>query len=68
MAILPFIGEEELASQFKLDEPWDSENNKKLIERMPEGFKAPGSKASAEFKTVYLSVRGDKSPFSAPSR
>jgi hypothetical protein len=64
VAILPFIGEEELASQFKLDEPWDSENNKKLIERMPEVFKAPGSKAAAEFKTVYLSVRGDKTVFS----
>ncbi len=63
VAILPFIGEEDLASQFKLDEPWDSEKNKKLIERMPEVFKASGSQAAAEFKTVYLGVRGDKTVF-----
>ena len=63
MAILPFIGEEELASQFHLDEPWDSDHNKALIERMPEVYKAPGSKAAAEFKTVYLGVRGDKTVF-----
>src|SRR5262245_10717321 len=27
--ILPFIEQDELYKQFKLDEPWDSENNKK---------------------------------------
>jgi hypothetical protein len=35
VAILPYIEEDELYKQFKLDEPWDSENNKKLIEKMP---------------------------------
>ena len=29
MAILPFIEQQNLYMQFKLDEPWDSENNKK---------------------------------------
>jgi hypothetical protein len=33
--ILPFIEKLELYQQFKLDEPWDSEHNKKLIEKMP---------------------------------
>ena len=33
--ILPFIGENELYQQFKLDEPWDSEHNRKLVPRMP---------------------------------
>jgi hypothetical protein len=63
VALLPFLGEAQLVAQFKLDEPWDSENNKKLIEKMPEVYKAPGSKAAADFKTVYLTVRGDKTPF-----
>ena len=63
VALLPFMGQAELAAKFKLDEPWDSENNKQLIEKMPEIYKAPGSKAAAEFKTVYLTVRGDKTPF-----
>src|SRR5580700_1133779 len=35
VAILKYVEEEELYKQFKLDEPWDSDNNKKLIEKMP---------------------------------
>ena len=35
VAILPFIGEEELFKQFKLDEAWDGPHNKKLMEKMP---------------------------------
>ena len=57
MLILPFLEENELFNQFKLDEPWDSDNNKKLIEKMPRVYAAPESKAAAEFKTVYLGVR-----------
>ena len=33
--ILPFVEGEALYRQFKLDEPWDSPHNKKLIARMP---------------------------------
>ena len=33
--VLPYFGYEWLYGQFKLDEPWDSEHNKKLIPRMP---------------------------------
>src|SRR5262245_11036025 len=32
VAILPFIEQNALYKQFKLDEPWDSEHNKKLAE------------------------------------
>ena len=35
VAILPFIGEEELYKKFHLDEPWDSPHNKKLLAEMP---------------------------------
>lgn len=35
VAILPFIEQENLYKQFKLDEPWNSEHNKKLIAQMP---------------------------------
>jgi hypothetical protein len=38
VAILPYIEEEALYKQFKLDEPWDSEQNKKLSEKMPKVF------------------------------
>jgi prepilin-type processing-associated H-X9-DG protein len=35
VAILPYLEQQGLYNQFKLDEPWDSLNNKKLIEKMP---------------------------------
>ncbi len=63
VALLPFLGQAELASQFHFDEPWDSENNKKLIEKMPAVYKVTGSKAAAEFKTPFLTVRHEHSPF-----
>jgi prepilin-type processing-associated H-X9-DG protein len=40
VAILPFLEQDGLHQQFKLNEPWDSPANKKLIERMPRVFDA----------------------------
>jgi hypothetical protein len=65
VSILPYVGEPNLYQQFKLDEPWDSEHNKKLIEKMPSIYKAPSSKTAADFKTVYLTPRGDNTAFPA---
>jgi prepilin-type processing-associated H-X9-DG protein len=45
VAILPYVEQDNLYKQFKLDEPWDSENNKKLIEKMPKIFELPGAPA-----------------------
>ena len=45
--ILPYIEELDLYKQFKLDEPWDSETNKKLIDKMPK---------------LYAPVRGKTDP------
>ncbi len=33
--ILPYIEQQDLYKQFHLDEPWDSEHNKKLLAKMP---------------------------------
>src|SRR5258708_2726900 len=44
VSILPFLDEEKLYKEFKLDEPWDSENNKKLIDNMPKVYRAPRGK------------------------
>ncbi|MEO2088165.1 MAG: DUF1559 domain-containing protein, partial [Gemmataceae bacterium] len=46
VALLPFIEQDALYKQFKLDESWDSEHNKKLIAKMPKVFATPGAKAS----------------------
>jgi hypothetical protein len=42
VAILPFIEEEALFQQFKLDEPWDSPHNIKLLGKMPRIYELPG--------------------------
>ncbi|REK07469.1 MAG: DUF1559 domain-containing protein [Planctomycetota bacterium] len=54
--ILPFVEEMELYKEFHLDEPWDSEHNKKLIERMPDLYASPN--VPDEGRTVYLGIAG----------
>jgi hypothetical protein len=39
--ILPYIDQENLYKQFHLDEPWDSEHNKKLLAVMPKTYASP---------------------------
>jgi len=39
--LLPYVADQHLYEQFHLDEPWDSEHNKKLIGRMPEVYDCP---------------------------
>lgn len=41
--LLPFLEEEELYEQFHLDEPWDSEHNRKLLAKMPKIFQKPSA-------------------------
>lgn len=60
--ILPLLEQDELYKQFKLDEPWDSEHNKKLIAKMPAVFRTPGAKDRAGF-TSYLGVVGKETMF-----
>jgi len=58
VAILPFIEHDDLYKQFKLDEPWDSEHNKKLIEKMPRTFAPAGSQAEKDHETHYQGFVG----------
>lgn len=55
--ILPFIEENQLYERFHLDEPWDSDHNKKLIKLMPDLYQSPTANLP-EGKTVYLGVAG----------
>jgi RNA polymerase sigma factor (sigma-70 family) len=52
VALLPHIGEEELYKEFKLDESWDSEHNKKLIKKMPKVY-APVRVKAKDGETFY---------------
>ncbi|MCA9175247.1 MAG: DUF1559 domain-containing protein [Planctomycetales bacterium] len=53
--ILPFIEENALFEQFHLDEPWDSEHNKKLIPMMPRVY-ATASVPLQPGHTTYLAI------------
>jgi len=63
--LLPYLEHLELYNQFHLDEPWDSPNNKALIERMPMVFRSPNSKAEPG-KTNYLGISGADGVFVRP--
>lgn len=39
--ILPYIEQDNLYKQFKLDEPWDGPNNSRLLDQMPKIFRNP---------------------------
>ena len=39
--LLPYLEQQELYDQLRLDEPWDSGHNRRFIDRMPSTFKAP---------------------------
>ncbi len=56
--LLPYMDETELYNEFHLDEPWNSEHNKTLIERMPATFGR-----DKDGKTRYQVFTGRNVPF-----
>ena len=59
--LLPYLEQTELYNEFNLDEPWDSEHNKPLIEKMPEFFKTAGVEDAG--MTSYHVFTGEGAPF-----
>jgi beta-lactamase regulating signal transducer with metallopeptidase domain len=39
--LLPYLDETSLYKQYRMNEAWDSEHNKKVLEQMPEVFRSP---------------------------
>lgn len=62
--ILPMIGQSELYKQFNAKEPWDSPQNKALIEKMPDIFKTQGTTQPGH--TAILGVSGPGTAFDKP--
>jgi hypothetical protein len=56
VAILPYLDNSALYKAFHLDEPWDSEHNRKLIDRMPDVLRSPLSTAGAGQTTYVVPV------------
>jgi hypothetical protein len=67
--ILPFIEQDHLYKKFKLDELWDSENNKKLIDKIPDLYVPVRGKADrgTTFYQVFTGKHGLFAPGARPS-
>jgi hypothetical protein len=63
VAILPFIEEDKLYKQFKLDEPWDSDNNKPLLEKVPKVYAPVAAKPKDKTATHYQLLVGGGAMF-----
>jgi RNA polymerase sigma factor (sigma-70 family) len=67
VAALPALSQGGLFEQFKLDEPWDSDHNKRLIERIPAIYAPLGSRTSVPGGTFYQAVTGPGTWAALPS-
>ncbi|HET6573121.1 MAG TPA: sigma-70 family RNA polymerase sigma factor [Fimbriiglobus sp.] len=65
VAILPQLDNEFLYSHFKLDEPWDSEHNKKLLPHMPKAFRSPVQGVGPASETYFQGFAGPAAGFQA---
>jgi hypothetical protein len=63
VTLLPYLNEQNLYRQFKLDEPWDGPHNKKLLDKMPKVYAAPGIKTSEQGLTFYQLFVGTGAAF-----
>lgn len=63
--ILPFIEQEALYKKFRLDEPWDSEHNLKVLKDnpMPKVFAIPGTDNEKDKKTHFQVFVGNGAMF-----
>jgi RNA polymerase sigma factor (sigma-70 family) len=62
VAVLPYLGKDDLRKEFHLDEAWDSEHNKKLLARMPDILRVSFQLEDA-IETYYQVFAGSGTPF-----
>jgi len=63
VTLLPYLDWHDLYKQFKLDEPWDSEHNKKLLTKIPKFYASPGVTLKDRTLTYYKVFVGKDTPF-----
>jgi hypothetical protein len=63
VAILPYIDQDHLYRQFKLDEPWDSPHNRRLIAQMPQVYASPLAPPGKPGQTHYRVFVGNGAAF-----
>lgn len=60
--LLPLLEHEELYKQYRLDQPWDSEANLKVLKQMPAVYRSPFDEPSST-NTSYYAVTGPGTVF-----
>jgi hypothetical protein len=61
--ILPFIEQDELYKQFKLDEPWDSPHNIQLLQKMPQIYGPYRNRPTEDGTTYFQAIVGPGAAF-----
>jgi Protein of unknown function (DUF1559) len=56
--LLPFVGAANLYQQYRMDEPWDGPDNKKLIAQMPEVFRSSYDDPKSTNSSYFVLVGG----------
>jgi hypothetical protein len=54
VALLPYLGHEHLHQKFALEQPWDGETNRRLLERMPRVYAHPGRPDAEPGHTYFV--------------
>jgi prepilin-type processing-associated H-X9-DG protein len=55
--ILPYVEAQHLYQRYRMDEPWDSENNKRILEEIPVVFRDPAADGARQ-DTSYFALVG----------
>ncbi|MCL4206319.1 MAG: DUF1559 domain-containing protein [Pirellulaceae bacterium] len=63
--VLPFLGYQELYDQYRFDEPWDGEHNRKLLDKMPSIYRCPEAADAPPGTTDYVAVIGARTVWPA---
>lgn len=63
--LLPYFEEQKLFDDFRLDEPWDSEHNHRLLDQMPKSYEVPWKRCVdvPPHHTVYHVLVGPSTAF-----
>ncbi|QDT32798.1 DUF1559 family PulG-like putative transporter [Thalassoglobus polymorphus] len=64
--LLPWLGEDELYRQYRIDEPWDSEQNKKLLAKMPDIYRSALDPSDSQNSAFYAVVSESKRQVGKP--
>src|SRR2546423_15597814 len=62
VALLPYLGHGALYKQYHFDEPWDSPDNRKVLEQMPSVYRHPMEEGGS-LNTSYFVLTGPDTAF-----